>query len=187
VLLLVRHGETAANARGHLLGRADPPLSPTGRAQATALAGFLPRADVVVSSPLRRARQTAAALGSPVRVDERWIERDYGEFDDRPPDAIAAEMWRRWQEDDSFTPPGVEPHQDVTTRVREACTDLVADGASGTVIIVTHVSPIKAAIEWALGATRPLQWRLFVEDASVSRIDVDGSDPVVRWFNRRGD
>ena len=186
MLLLVRHAETAPNALGHLLGRADPPLSPTGRAQAAALAAWLPPVDIVVSSPLRRARQTAAALGLPTRVDERWIERDYGEFDDRPPHAITDEMWRRWQTDDSYTPAGVEADQEVAARVREACADLVGDATSATVVVVTHVSPIKAAIQWALDTTSPLAWRLFVEDASVSRVDIEASGPVLRWFNRRG-
>ena len=186
MLLLVRHGETVANARGHLLGRADPPLSAIGREQAAAVAAWLPPADLVVSSPLRRARETAAALGLPVRVDERWIERDYGPFDDRPPDAMAAEMWVRWRADDSFTPSGVEPDGEVAARVHAACDDLVDAAASATVVVVSHVSPIKAAIAWALGTPSSLSWRLFVEDASVSRIDVDANGPIVRWFNRGG-
>ena len=182
----MRHGETAANARGHLLGRADLPLNATGRTQAAALAGWLPPADLVVSSPLRRARQTAAALGRPVRVDERWIERDYGPYDDHPPNVITAEMWARWRAEDSFTPPGVEPDAAVSARVRDACADLLGPATSSTVVVVSHVSPIKVAIEWALGVSGPLAWRLFVEDAGVSRIDVDVDGPVVRWFNRRG-
>ena len=186
MLLLVRHAQTAANAQGHVLGRADPPLSATGRTQAVALAELLPAADAVVCSPLRRAQETAAALGGPVRLDPRWIERDYGDFDDRPPDAETAEVWRRWRTDDTFTPPGVEPDHEVAARVREACAELAADAMSATVVVVTHVSPIKAAIEWALGSTRPLEWRLFVEDASVSRIDIGADGPVVRWFNRWG-
>lgn len=186
VLLLVRHGETAANARGHLLGRADVPLSATGLTQAAALARWLPPADLVVSSPLQRARQTAAALGLPVRVDERWIERDYGPYDDRPPSAITAEMWARWRAKDSFAPPGVEPDAAVAGRVRDACADLLGPATSSTVVVVSHVSPIKAAIEWALGVSDVLAWRLFVEDAGVSRIDVGADGPVVRWFNRCG-
>jgi broad specificity phosphatase PhoE len=186
MLLIVRHGATAANARGHLLGRADPPLSAAGRRQAAAVAAWLPPADLVVSSPLRRARQTAAALGLPVRVDERWTERDYGPFDDRPPDAMPPDMWARWRQDESFTPPGVEPDGELAARVGAACADLLDDATSSTVVVVSHVSPIKAAIEWALGVTRPLSFRLFVEDASVSRIDVDADGPVVRWFNRLG-
>jgi broad specificity phosphatase PhoE len=184
VLLLVRHGETASNALGHLLGRADPPLSATGERQAAELASWLPPVDLVVSSPLLRARQTADALGGPVTIDERWIERDYGPFDDRPPAAISAAMWARWREDDSFTPPGVEPDGDLGARVRAACRELSVEAATSTVVVVSHVSPIKAAIEWGLGVTATLAWRLFVEDASVSRIDIGDDGPVVRWFNR---
>jgi broad specificity phosphatase PhoE len=184
VLLLVRHGETESNARGHLLGRADPPLSATGRRQAVELGEWLPPVDLVVSSPLLRARQTAEALGSPVTIDERWIERDYGPFDDRPPAALPAAMWARWREDDSFTPPGVEPDRELSARVRAACDELSVFAASSTVVVVSHVSPIKAAIEWALGVTATLAWRLYVEDAGVSRVDIGDHGPVVRWFNR---
>jgi broad specificity phosphatase PhoE len=186
VLLLVRHGETVPNSRGHLLGRADPPLNELGRRQAADLASWLPRPDLVVSSPLVRARQTAAALGCPVRLDERWIEREYGPYDDRPAEAISADMWTRWRHDESFTPPGVEPDDEVQARVRAACGELLEAAASSTVVVVSHVSPIKAAIAWALDVTKPLAWRLFVEDAGVCRIDVGEDGPVVRWFNRCG-
>lgn len=184
MLLLVRHGETESNARGYLLGHADPPLSATGRRQAVELGEWLPPADLVVSSPLLRARQTAAALGSPVTIDERWIERDYGPFDDRPPAALPAAMWARWRHDESYTPPGVEPDRALSARVRAACDDLSVEAVSSTVVVVSHVSPIKAAIEWGLGVVATLAWRLYVEDASVSRIDIGDDGPVVRWFNR---
>ena len=81
MLLLVRHGETAPNVEGLLLGRADPPLTERGEAQARALAAVLPRPDIVVCSPLGRAVATAAAFSSHVEVDERWIELDYGGLD----------------------------------------------------------------------------------------------------------
>ena len=184
MLLLVRHGETEANARGHLLGHADLPLNATGRRQATELAAWLPPADLVVSSPLLRARQTAEQLGRPVRVDERWIERAYGPFDDRPPSAVSAASWARWR--DGTPPPGVEPDEELARRVHAACDDLEVAARSSTVVVVSHVSPIKAAIDWALGVSRTLAWRLFVEDAGVSRIDVGPDGPVVRWFNRSG-
>lgn len=186
MLLLVRHGETASNARGHLLGRADPPLSPTGQRQADAMATWLPPADVVVSSPLMRARQTAAVFGRPVTVDERWIERDYGPYDDGPPDALSDEEWARWRCDEAFTPDGIEPESSIRSRVNAACEELSAQAASSVVIVVSHVSPIKSAVAWALGITGTLAWRLFVEDAGVSRVDITEDGPVVRWFNRVG-
>jgi broad specificity phosphatase PhoE len=186
VLLLVRHGETMANRQRQLLGRADPPLTETGWEQATALAAWLPRPDVLVSSPLLRARQTAGVLGSDVQLDDRWIELDYGPYDEQPASALAPEVWARWREDAHFTPPGVEPYATLASRVADACDELAAAARSSVVIVVTHVSPIKAALAWALGVTHQIAWRTFVEDASVSRIDVDATGPLVRWFNRTG-
>jgi broad specificity phosphatase PhoE len=184
VLLLVRHGETTANRRGHLLGRADPELSPRGQEQARALAGWLPNADLVVTSPLRRARQTAELLSPDVVVDERWVELDYGPYDDGPPSALPDEVWSRWRNDPAFTPPGVEPLADLGARVAVACDELSVLAASAVIVVVTHVSPVKAALAWALGVPNAIAWRLFVEDAGVSRIDVGDHGPVVRWFNR---
>ena len=64
MLYVVRHGETAANVDGLLLGRADPPLTDRGRSQARALAAAIPTPQRVVTSPLRRAVETAAAFGA---------------------------------------------------------------------------------------------------------------------------
>jgi broad specificity phosphatase PhoE len=186
VLLLVRHGETVSNQRGHLLGRADPELSPRGRQQARALAAWLPPADVVVTSPLRRARQTAQLLAADAVVDERWTELDYGPYDDRPPTELPADLWSRWRTDPAFTPPGIEPLAELGARVAAACDELSPVARSAVVVVVTHVSPVKAALAWALGASDGVAWRLYVEDAGVSRIDVDERGPVVRWFNRGG-
>jgi broad specificity phosphatase PhoE len=184
MLHLVRHGRTDANAQGLLLGRADPPLSEEGRRQAVALAGILPSGARVISSPLRRTRETAEAFGLDVEVDERWIELDYGPYDDRPPTSMPDDLWVRWRTDPAFTPPGVEPLAALGARVSAACEELSSVAASAVVVVVTHVSPVKAALAWALGVPGDIAWRLFVEDAAVSRIDVDDRGPVVRWFNR---
>jgi len=68
--------------------------------------------------------------------------------------------------------------------VTAACEELSAVAASAVVVVVTHVSPVKAALAWALGVPDGIAWRLFVEDAGVSRSDVGDQGPVVRWFNR---
>ena len=78
MLLIVRHGRTVANAEGLLQGRVDNPLDAEGLRQAKQIRIALGPIDVVVSSPLQRALQTAKPLGLPCRVDERWIELDYG-------------------------------------------------------------------------------------------------------------
>jgi broad specificity phosphatase PhoE len=184
VLLLVRHGETMANVDGRVLGRADPPLTDRGVAQARALADALPAPNRVIASPLRRALDTARALCPTVEVDQRWIELDYGELDGRSLSSTPAEMWDRLRSDPSAAPEGGEPLAMLGRRVREACVDLMRDAAAGVVVVVTHVSPIKAAVAWALAASDEVAWRMFVEDASITRLDMRPAGPVLRWFNR---
>lgn len=189
MLLLVRHGETAANVDGVLLGRADPPLTARGVEQVRALAAALPPADLVVASPLGRAVDTARHLVPPgsardVTVDERWIELDYGEFDGMAPTDVPAATWERWRADATYVPPGGESLVALTARVEEACGELAERARRDVVIVVSHVSPIKAAVGWAIGSPPDVAWRMFVEDASVSRVDITEAGPVLRWFNR---
>ncbi len=184
MLLLVRHGETEANVQGLLLGRADPPLTERGRSQVAALASSLPRPDRVISSPLQRATSTADAFGRTVEVDERWIELDYGDLDGHPAALVSADIWERWRADPDYVPGGGESLAQLGRRVGSACDEVVEAAADGVVTVVTHVSPIKAALAWALDAPGTIAWRMYVEDASVSRIDIGATGPVLRWFNR---
>jgi broad specificity phosphatase PhoE len=183
VLIVVRHGQTEANAGGKLLGRADVALNAVGERQAAALAGAIARPARVVSSPLERARRTAAAFGVPVEIDERWIEIDYGEYDCWPLADVPAEMWDQWRADAAYAPPGGESLVDVGRRVRAACTELSEGAVSDDVVVVSHVSPIKAAVAWALGVGDELTWRTFVAVASITRIAVSARGPVLQSFN----
>ena len=186
MLYVVRHGETAPNAAGLLLGRSDPQLTERGRTQAAGLAATLPAPDRVVSSPLRRARETAAAFGRTVEVDDRWIELDYGRLEGTDPASVPTEVWAQWRANPDYAPGGGEPLAALGVRVRAACEELTAAAdlrAGRTVVVVTHVSPIKAAIAWALGVEDRVAWRLWVDDAGVTRIGVDRHGPVLRSFN----
>ena len=187
MLILIRHGETAANVSGLLLGRQDPPLTDLGCQQAHALAAALSGCDRVIASPLRRARDTAAKVAAAacceVEIDERWVELDYGELDGHHPDDVAEDLWSRWRADTSFVPPGGESLAVLGARVRAACTDLAAEARDRDVVVVSHVSPIKAAVAWALGAGDNLAWRLYVEDASICRIAIGVSGPLLVAFN----
>jgi broad specificity phosphatase PhoE len=184
VLHLVRHGQTAANASGLLLGRADPPLSALGRRQAEGLRDLVPAGARVVASPLARTRETAAALELPVTLDERWVELDYGEFDGVPLGQIPTATWDQWRADPGFAPPGGESLAALGARVREACAELADESRHADVVVVSHVSPIKAAVAWALGVGDEVAWRMFVEVASVATIAVDERGPALRSFNR---
>ena len=191
MLILVRHGESVANAQGLLLGRTDAELTPIGRVQASAVPALLrePVAELR-TSPLARARDTAEllGLGVPATVDERWIEVDYGEFECQPLGGIPAEVWQRWQSDRGFRPAGGESLAEVDRRVESACAELfAAEGADarrsdGDVVVVSHVTPIKAAVAWALGTT-DLYWRLHLRTASVTRIGWNRDAPILHGYN----
>lgn len=183
MLTLVRHGRTEANRSGLLLGRIDAELDPLGRAQARAVAAHVGPADRVVCSPLARTRATAAAWDAPVEVDERWIELDYGELDGTPMRDVDADLWRRWRRDVAFAPPGGESLAALGARVRAACGDLAEAARDGHVVVVTHVSPIKAAVAWAMGVGDEVSWRMFVAPASVTRIAVGDRGPSLHGFN----
>jgi broad specificity phosphatase PhoE len=192
VLILVRHGESVANAQGLLLGRTDAPLTDKGRAQAGAVPQLFDRPVAEVrTSPLVRAQDTAAALGfdGPIQIDARWIEVDYGEFEAQPLGEIPAEVWRQWRLNPEFRPVGGETLAEVDGRIGAACDELFAtDGAGarsgdGDVVVVSHVTPIKAAVAWALGGLSGLSWRLHLNTASVTRIGWSNGSPVLHGFN----
>ncbi len=191
MLILVRHGESTGNAGGLLLGRIDAPLTERGAAQARSVAPVVTGATRLISSPLQRARHTAEALGIglPVEIDDRWIEVDYGEYDGRPLGAVPDEVWTEWRSDPDFRPPGGETLREAGARVRSACEELFAeDGAGargdGPVVVVSHVSPIKAATCWALGLGDQGAWRLYLATASVTRITWGATGPVLAQFNQ---
>ncbi|MHB1444307.1 MAG: histidine phosphatase family protein [Acidimicrobiales bacterium] len=188
MLILVRHGRTDVNASGRLQGRADPPLDAAGVAQAEALRAVLPERARVISSPLQRARHTAEVVsrGRDVQIDGRWVELDYGEWDGLPLDAVPAGEWARWRSDPSYRPPGGETLVECGARVRLACDELSDLARSEDVIVVSHVSPIKAAVAWALGAGEESSWRMFLGVAAVCRVAVTDRGPSLHSFNELG-
>ncbi len=183
MLIVVRHGRTTANREGRLLGRLDVDLDDEGRRQADAVAAAVGPVDRVISSPLRRTRQTAEAWGTDVEIDDRWIELDYGEFDGVPMSDVGSDVWSRWRSDPHFAPPSGESLAALGERVRSACDDVVAAAIDQDVVVVTHVSPIKAAAAWALGVGDEVAWRMYVAPASVTRVGVTSRGVSLHAFN----
>jgi broad specificity phosphatase PhoE len=191
MLIVVRHGRTELNAAARLLGRLDPPLDDLGQRQADAVAAMLAAdgVDRVVSSPLLRARSTAAAIASKasvdVEVDDRWIEVDYGVLDGVPLADVPADTWAQWRGDPDFAPDGGESLASVSARVAQVCAELLDEAADTNVVVVSHVSPVKAAVCWALGVDTHVSWRTFVAPGSVTRINRGPTGPVLASFNER--
>lgn len=185
-LYICRHGRTEANASGLLLGRADPELDSVGQAQAAAMVDAVPNVELVISSPLARCRQTAEAFGLPVQTDPRLVELDYGEFDLKPLSDVPPEIWEQWRSDSDFRPPGGETLNELGIRVHEALEELANEAIARDVVVVTHVSPIKAAVAWALQCSMHISWRCFVTQASITEIGVTRNGPSLRLFNGVG-
>ena len=187
MLILVRHGQTGVNAEGRLQGRIDAPLTALGEQQAAACASAIASPARVVTSPLQRARQTAAAIaaaaGVDVEVDDRWIELDYGEWDGALMRSMPPERWDRWRDDVAFEPPGGESLVTVTSRVNGACVDLADEAKDRDIVVVSHVSPIKAAVAWALGVGPETSWRMFLGVAAICRVTVGPRGPSLAAFN----
>ena len=192
-VFLVRHGRTEANANGELLGRRDPVLDAHGLLQATATGAELLRRlgdapTVVISSPLRRTMATAEMIAAtligagPVEVDDRWIELDYGAFEGTPVADVPPDVWARWRRDPTFAPDGGERLADLRARVAPALADAVSRASGGSVehvVVVSHVSPIKAAVADVLGVGDDVTWRLFLAPASITSLAMRGAGSAV--------
>ncbi len=190
MLILVRHGESTGNAARLLLGRQEAPLTERGRAQARSVGAALPKVGSVVTSSLGRARETAAAwdLDQPATVDDRWIEVDYGVHDGQPLTDVPADVWRSWRADPDFVPEGGESLASAGLRVRAACEELFAMKGAGAradepVVVVSHVTPIKLAVCWALGLGDEGTWSLYLANASITSIDWGPVGPVLHQYN----
>jgi len=190
LLTLVRHGRTRANAGGLLQGHVDNELDEVGHDQASVLGPALVRVapvDRIIASPLLRAQQTASAIaghvGLAVETDRRWIELDYGDYDGQPMSSIPPEVWARWRSDPDFRPPRGESMAELETRVHGALVDLAANDTGMHVVVVSHVSPIKAAVAWALGVDIGVSWRTALDRASMSTIRLHADRSALVTFN----
>jgi len=176
--LLLRHGQTELSGERRYSGRGDVPLTAIGHEQAKAAAARLAHLDfaAVVSSPLRRARQTAEAVTGQVELHDGLIETDFGAWERLTFAEAAArdpELHGRWVGDPSVRPPGGESFDEVLTRVSTARDDLVRRYAGETIVVVSHVTPIKTLLRLGLDTGPSLLFRLHLDLASLS---------VVEWY-----
>ncbi|ODU03912.1 MAG: phosphoglycerate kinase [Pseudonocardia sp. SCN 72-86] len=170
-MLLLRHGQTPLSVERRYSGHGDPELTDLGRAQAA----------------LRRTRATAQAVadatGAPLVVRDGLIETNFGTWDgltfaearDLDPDAHA-----RWLGSQDVAPPGGESFAQVGARVSVERDAILAEYPASTVVVVSHVTPIKLLLQQALGAGPSILYRLHLDTASLSIADFypDGGTSV---------
>ena len=190
-IIIVRHCRTEFNATGRLQGRTDNPLDEVGFAQAEAVARYLAPEllsdTLIVCSPLLRARQTATAIaeivGASLEIDERWIELDYGAYEGLRQSEVPSNVWREWRSDSDFAAPQGESLNQVQERVSQACDELTQRLNGRAAVVVSHVSPIKSAVAWALGVDVSVGWRTQLVTASITRISVSANGAALTSFN----
>jgi broad specificity phosphatase PhoE/ribonuclease HI len=176
---LLRHGQTEHTPERRFSGRNDLPLSRIGRMEAEDAAERLAGLgiDAIVASPLVRTRETAEivadVLGVPVEFDDDLVELDFGDIEGltfeeaRAKHPIAA---RRFGSDVTVAAPGGESVADVSSRVGRARRRILSRHAGRTVLIVSHVTPIKVLLAAALGVGDEIVHRVFLEAASLSTV-----------------
>lgn len=168
-----------------LQGRLDPPLDDVGRRQAAAIAEMVGEVDEVICSSLVRASETASYFHHEPTIDDRWIEIAYGEYEGVPAGEVPPEVWQSWRENNQYKTRGGESFGSLDERVRSACEELSDRIHDRNIVVVSHVSPIKAAVAWALGVTMEIMFHCHLSQASMCRLDVGRFGPVVHSFNEQ--
>ena len=193
--ILLRHGQTAMSAAKQYSGRANPELSELGQKQALAAAQALAEThiDAVVCSPLRRCQQTAAAVVKsrdlPVETVDKLIEVDFGRWEGKTfaeAEAADPELHARWLKDTSVACPGGESLRAVHRRVSAARRELEERFAGKTVLVVSHVNPIKSFVRQALDAGPQTPLHLFLGLASLSEAEFFDGGSTLHRFNDVG-
>jgi ribonuclease H / adenosylcobalamin/alpha-ribazole phosphatase len=187
-LLLLRHGETPLSAQMRFSGRGEAELIPRGVEQARAAAARLAsyEVSVIVSSPLRRAVQTAQivadVLGFDVALDDGLVETDFGAWEGLTFGEVRA-RWpaemQAWLDDPAVAPPGGESFATTFARVSASRERLTRDHAGERVVVVSHVTPIKSIVREALGAPAHVLYRMHLDAGSLTTVDWYADGPGV--------
>ena len=200
-LVLVRHGRTASNAAGRIQGRADVPLDPTGLDEAHAVARALRRFDAAAlyTSPLSRARETAAIIGRELGLTaqsrEDLTEYDFGLMSERDLEGIADLDPRLYAELDAWLEagrdapmlrpeiPGAEPLDAFAARIAAFWVHVEAAHRGGTAIAVTHGGVLRGMFSLAAGGDLRRHSPFWADNCSISVLDFYHGAVVVRLFN----
>lgn len=187
MIILIRHGQSTTNELGLLVGRSNPPLTEYGRDQARRLIPHLIDVKEVWASPLVRALDTARLCVPTLEpvVKNSFIEVDYGSLDGRSLAGITTAQWRAFEGEHERPLLDGESLDAVDARVYAELDALFEDPESllhrsdEHLAIVSHVSPIKAAITWGLGVHGSAAWRMRVDNGSMSILATRRAEPML--------
>lgn len=192
-LLLVRHGQIEANARGRWHGATDSPLTRTGRRQIARIARRIRRdwgdAAAIHSSPMLRCLHTAqaiaGALDQPVTLDEDLREYSIGELEDTTFAALQSEhdFFRRIRDDLDFAPPGGDSVNAVARRIVPALRRIYTSGDSARpIVVVSHGAALGIALAALLDADANHWTNYQIDNCSVTELLLE-PEPLIAGFN----
>jgi broad specificity phosphatase PhoE len=192
--ILLRHGDTRLSPEHRFSGLSDEPLNAEGTQQAEAAARRLvagPRIDAIISSPLQRAAATtsivAGELGLAATFDDDLRETDFGkweglcfaEIQSGWPEEVTA-----WQQNPRQAPPGGESFADTACRVNSACERILRDHQGETILVVSHITPMKILLCRALSVPLLTMYRFYLGPACINEIQWHGNEfAAVRTVN----
>ena len=198
-IYFVRHGETILTPTRKFSGTGalDPELTADGLAQAERVAGEIAKLEphILISSPLKRARQTADAIaratGLPVVDDTDWYELSFGSWDGKSIEEVKAESpedYQAWLNSSSYRPGGGESYDEAAERIDAAMEKVLHLYPGKKVVVVTHNGVIKSAANLAIGGPNDGVFHMDATPCSISSISLWPSDGLraLRSFNERG-
>jgi probable phosphoglycerate mutase len=198
-IYFVRHGETILTPTRKFSGTGalDPELTADGLAQAARVAEEVAKLEpeVLISSPLQRARQTADAIakstGLKVIDDKDWYELSFGSWDGKSIEEVKAEDpddYQAWLNSSAYRPGGGESYDEARIRIEAAIDKVVAEYPGKKVVVVTHNGVIKSAANIAIGGPNDGVFHMDATPCSISSISIWPSDGLraLRSFNERG-
>ena len=196
-IILVRHGRTILTETHRISGRGgeDPQLSEAGIQDAQAVAEELSKVShsgvyakvlkptVVVSSPIARTRETAAIiaakLGIKVEINDDIAEIAFGDWDGHTNQEVAEnwpDQYEQWRGDVKIAPPGGESLEEFDVRVQSGLAHILEKYEGQTVVVVSHVMPIRGFLKSAMQAGWPSYWRISVAPCSMSIVRFWGNE-----------
>lgn len=196
-IILVRHGRTHLTESKRISGKGgeNPGLSDLGKSDAHSVAKALKQIGVtgpwahlrpvsaIVASPIQRTRDTANIianeLGLSVDVNEDIAEIAFGDWDGHTNDEVRnkwPDEFAAWQGSWTIAPPGGESLEVFDERVQRGREAITAAHAGGTVVVVSHVMPVRGFIKWGMQAGIEAYWRPTIAPCSISILRVWGSE-----------
>ncbi|VDN47148.1 conserved protein of unknown function [Petrocella atlantisensis] len=195
-LILIRHGESEGNAKGHVYGHTDYPMTKKGMKQVPIIVNMINRYRInkVYASPLIRAKVVAEAIGLDrnisIILDDRLKEINFGKYEDMPREKVVELVGDKYNEIigffDHVALPGGEHQDDFLTRVNDFIDELLA-GDDGTYVLAGHFGVIKAILNHLMGYDKKALRQFAIKPGAIIKLTINKDkvrmDELIQTFD----